>query len=482
MTSAASEKSNAYIIKIIKFVIMMALMIGIGLLPSFGQITPMGMKILGVFIGTLFGWMTLDFIVASTLGLIFLGLSGYTTVMGAFQAGFTDTVVMNMLISFAFVGLLNELNLTGALANWILTRKFANGHPWLIVILLCFGASLVAALASTLASILLFWSIAYKIFDEVGYKRHSKEAAYILTGIIFFAAMGNYLFPFKPGVLAFSGGYVAVMGEIPQGQWYFGYFILNFLFYCVYVALGIVTKFDVAKMNIDLAKYAGDAAWGKKEKWGLFFVIFFVLFLSVPGFLPKTIPFIAKWNSMGIIGAVIIIISAAYLIQVDGKPLVTTPATLWTSGISWDLIFMIAATMPIGAAIRCEEGGIMPTILGYLMTAIGDMNWVIFTIICMVALGLLTQVSHNLIIAAVLFPVFAPICAEMGGDPLLWFIVNMFSINAAFSTPAASGWGAMLHSNSEWVSVKMAYGYGFSTLLVVWISALILIPIWTIVF
>ena len=71
----------------INFVIMLMLMFGIGLLSPFGQITPMGMKILGVFIGTLYGWLFLDFIVSSTIGLIVLGLSGYTTVMGAFQAG-----------------------------------------------------------------------------------------------------------------------------------------------------------------------------------------------------------------------------------------------------------------------------------------------------------------------------------------------------------------------------------------------------------
>ncbi len=477
----ASSKSNDYVIKLIKFGIMMALMIGIGFLPPFGQITPMGMKILGVFVGTLFGWMFLDFIVSSTIGLIFLGLSGYTTVMGAFQAGISDMVVMNMLIAFAFVALLNELNLTGALAGWLLSMKFVKGRPWLIVGMLFFAAWVIAAFADTLAAILLFWSITYKIADDVGYKRHSKDMGYLLTGIIFFAAMGAYLFPFKPGVLAFSGGYVSVMGEIAQGPWYFGFVVLNIIFFIMYILIGKITKFDVNKMNVDLENFAGDATWGKKEKWGLAFMLFFVVFLAVPGFLPKT-PFVLQWKGMGIIGATIITVAAAYLITVDGKPLVVEPGRLWVKGISWDLIFMIAATMPIGAALRSEDGGIMTTLMGWLMGAIGDMNWILFTIICMVALGLLTQISHNLIIAAVLFPVFAPICAEMGGDPLLWFMINFFTINAAFTTPAASGWSAMLHSNKEWMTVKTAYGYGFSTLFVVWAAALVLIPIWTIVF
>lgn len=478
---STTTTKNEIISKVIKFAIMIGLMIGIGMLPPFGQITPMGMKILGVFVGTLFGWMFLDFVVSSTVGLIFLGLSGYTSIMGAFQAGISDTVVMNMLIAFGFVALLDELNLTGAMANWLLSLKFVNGRPWLIVALLFFASWVIAAFADTLAAILLFWSVTYKIADDVGYERHSKEIGYLLTGIIFFAAMGAYLFPFKPSVLAFSSGYVGVMGEIPQGSWYFGFIILNALFFVLYLLVGVLTKFDINKMNIDLSAFVGTATWGKREKWGLAFMIFFILFMALPAFLPAT-PFVLQWKGMGIIGATVILVAAAYLIHVDGKPLVEDPGKLWTKGISWNLIFMIAATMPIGAALRSAEGGIMTTLMGWLMTVIGDMNWIVFTIVCMIALGLLTQISHNLIIAAVLFPVFAPICAEMGGDPVLWFMINFFAINAAFTTPAASGWSAMLHSNKEWMTVKTAYGYGFSTLFVVWIAALVLIPIWILVF
>ena len=467
--------------KTIKFVIMIVLMLGIGMLPPFGQITPMGMKILGVFVGTLFGWMFLDFVVSSTVGLVFLGLSGYTSVMGAFQAGISDMVVMNMLIAFGFVALLDEVNLTGAMANWLLSLKFVKGRPWLIVALLFFAAWVIAAFADTLAAILLFWSITYKIADDVGYERHSKDMGYLLTGIVFFAAMGAYLFPFKPGVLAFSGGYVGVMGEIPQGPWYFGFVVLNSIFFIVYLLIGMITKFNVSKMNIDLSTFAGAATWGKREKWGLAFMAFFILFMALPAFLPAT-SFVLKWKGMGIIGATIIIVSAAYLIHVDDKPLVKNPAKLWTKGISWDLIFMIAATVPIGAALRSADGGIMTTLMNWLMTMIGDMDWIVFTVICMVALGLLTQISHNLIIAAVLFPVFAPICADMGGDPVLWFMINFFAINAAFTTPAASGWAAMLHGNKEWMSTKAAYGYGFSTLFVVWIADLVLIPLWVLIF
>lgn len=49
---------------------MFAIMFGIGSLSAWGQITPIGMKVLGVFIATLYGWLFLDLIWPSLIGLV----------------------------------------------------------------------------------------------------------------------------------------------------------------------------------------------------------------------------------------------------------------------------------------------------------------------------------------------------------------------------------------------------------------------------
>ena len=40
----------------LKVLLIFGSMFGIGMLPPFGQITPFGMKILGIFIGCIIGW------------------------------------------------------------------------------------------------------------------------------------------------------------------------------------------------------------------------------------------------------------------------------------------------------------------------------------------------------------------------------------------------------------------------------------------
>ena len=65
---------------------------------------------------------------------------------------------------------------------------------------------------------------------------------------------------------------------------------------------------------------------------------------------------------------------------------------------------------------------------------------------------------------------------------MLWFIVNFYAISCAYVTPAASAYAGLLHANKEWMTVKTAYGFGASLLIVGWISTILFIPFFTFVF
>ena len=71
--------------------ITLLLMFGIGYLEPWGSLEPLGMKVLGIFLGMLWGWTTIGFVWPSMLGLLALGLSGYQSVSAAIGAGFGAT-------------------------------------------------------------------------------------------------------------------------------------------------------------------------------------------------------------------------------------------------------------------------------------------------------------------------------------------------------------------------------------------------------
>ena len=55
-----------------KVAVMIVFMFGIGFLPVFGQMTELGMKVLGVFIGLLFGWSCIGVVLPCFVGFIAL--------------------------------------------------------------------------------------------------------------------------------------------------------------------------------------------------------------------------------------------------------------------------------------------------------------------------------------------------------------------------------------------------------------------------
>ena len=85
MATALSQKKNT--VYYINSVIVICLFLFVKYLPPFGAITEMGMAVLGVFVGMLYGWLTVGFAWPSILGLVFLGLTGATTINAAFSSG-----------------------------------------------------------------------------------------------------------------------------------------------------------------------------------------------------------------------------------------------------------------------------------------------------------------------------------------------------------------------------------------------------------
>lgn len=85
MSSTASNKNIMYWVKAAIF---LWFLFGFGQLEPFGSLEKVGMQVLGIFIGLLFGWTFIGFIWPSLLGVLAIGLSEYTNVSGAYATGF----------------------------------------------------------------------------------------------------------------------------------------------------------------------------------------------------------------------------------------------------------------------------------------------------------------------------------------------------------------------------------------------------------
>ncbi len=117
----------------IHVIIILAFTFGFGCLPSFGEITPLGMRTLGIFIGLIYGWSTIGMIWPSFLGLFALSLLPNTGAIEIFKAGFGDRITMVIFFLLLFAGLINKVGLSKYIADWCISRKFAHGRPYVIL-------------------------------------------------------------------------------------------------------------------------------------------------------------------------------------------------------------------------------------------------------------------------------------------------------------------------------------------------------------
>ena len=464
MESTANESTkNKNTVYIIHSAIFVALTFLIGFLPPFGGITPLGMKVLGVFVGVIYGWIFVGFIWPSLLGMIALSITGYDTMVGVFGAAFGNNIVLQCFATFVFVATLDSCNLTTYIANWCVTRKICRGKPWVLTAFIFLAAFLVAGCINLYGGIIILWYIFYGICKTAGLQKGNPYVRYFIGGIVF---IGTFTIVSMP-ILPLAQIYFGLLGEASAGYtlpvvsasltglaivlasallyWLVGKYVLKIDTSAIKIVTEELADREMEKMN-------------KEQKIAVVSLIFFALVAAAPNILPAGSAK-AFLSSFGILGAAALIVTIqCFRRSPDGQPMYTFPV-LVQKGINWDIIIMFAATMPISSALESGDTGIISAIVGFLMPILSNLSPVAFILACCAIFWIATQFAHNLILVIVFLPTLASIGLQFGVNPYLFALIFCMTTNCAFMTPGSSAQAAMIFGNSDWLSTKDAYKY-----------------------
>lgn len=207
-------------------------MFGFGFLPSLEPITPLGMKLVGIFIGLIYAWSTTTMIWPSLLGMVAVILSGVVDLKTLFADGFGNNTVVFILLVFIFAAAIEETGLTEYLARCLMNISWTKGHPWRFVFVILFGSYVIAAVTSLYPVVLIFWTIIYDICKTTDYKAFDKFPTLMLIGIMLCATLGTTCLPFKALAMMFNGAYEALTGmTVGFLPWLCSLYQLEFLAY-----------------------------------------------------------------------------------------------------------------------------------------------------------------------------------------------------------------------------------------------------------
>jgi len=467
--------------KYMHFAIMIFLTIGIGFINPVGQITEIGMKVLGVFVGVLYGWIFIDLIWPSVFGFVALGLTGATTIMGAFGTGFGNEQLLIILLTMVFAGALNEAGLTELIANWLLTKKIIRKSPWLLIAGIIICAGLGGLLGATMALIFLLWALVLKIADECNIDKKDPLLTFCILEIVLAAMGGGSVFSFHAGYLIYASFLDATIPAVPS-------MIFNAIgFYLPAIILFVFAKwvfhFDASKFILpeSVIKEMENKKVTKGQRITLGVLLIYIALLLLPEFLP-TAPGMALLKTIGVGGMSAIGLLVLAFVKIDNEKIIDLTG-VFTRQTQWPLILLLAVTFPLADAIKSENCGIMVTIQQALAPIVSDMGLMWFMIFAMVLLGIVTQFTHNIVLGAMFIPLFCNLALQMGGESSMFIMWQMIyiTLNCAYVTPAASMQAAMVHGHVA-VNKKWAYLLGILVLLINWVVLAAMIPLGNMIF
>lgn len=431
-------------------------------LPPFGGLSTLGMQILGTFIGTLYGWIMIGIGWPSFLGLISFALTDYCSMSDIFVASFgsqTIILIMILLMITAFVG---QTGLDRIIVKFLLTRKSANGRPWLTVyffLLACWACSL---LGYCLAATVLFIEFTRVIAKDVGFEPHSKQISVFMVGNILASTVGEMCMPFKTTPILFLSTFEACSGKAIDLAVYTLYVfptsmlvIILFVLFCKFIL-----RIDMSALK-DMGDLPGlDVKATKRQKYSLVAVIAVLLALLLPSILPEGGVLKGILSTLGLGGSAILLVGVMMMIRIEGKPLLELHKI--TAYYQWEVLFVIALLNPLANALCSDTVGIKVIISQAIAGFVSGLSPWMFAFVIVLLSALLTNFSNNMVIGAMFISmvnILAPSLPAVNITAVCMLVV--FSANLACFFPAASPMNAIVFAQKDIVSFEKNALLGF---------------------
>ena len=443
MVILSVAKSGGFDKKIIHMIIAALLMFGFPMLPVFGSMTKPGMHILGIFIGSIYGWCTLDLIWPSILGIVALGFSEAVSSTTFFASGFGGQLVV-MTISVLFITVyISEAKLSDVIVGWLLTRRIVKGKPYLMAFMFFLAAFLVAIITNSFITAILFMTLYRTIAKNAKIPPYHKLNSVFIAGMICAASLGDVGLPFKGVLIVMMGGFSAATGIAVN----YGSFIA-FVFpayISILVVYTLTCKFilridgsllkDVDSMTEFMVKPT------KKQIISLFFIALLLLGLLLPGLLPSDWWITIKLNALGMGGVAFAILILMMTIRVEGEPLLNLREA--AQKFDWGVLIVTAYFTPLAGLLVADEYGLKMTIANFFQPIIGGFLSYLFVVTIVAASAILTNFLNNQAVGILFISMLAVLSDSLSGvniyaTAILLMIAAVFSMAMPSANPVCA--------------------------------------------
>lgn len=473
----------SYVNFLIGFAIMILFrFIPLGVLPN---VTEIGLQVMGVFIGTIYLWSTVNPTVASIASICMLAMTDFAPAGGVLSTCFGNPTVVQMFFLMVFMGGLTNRKLTVYIARWIMTRKFIEGKPWVFTLVMMLGTYLMSVFIGAFAPIFLFWPILYGVFEEVGYEKTDEYPKLMVIGVVISALAGFPVPPYMSNGLALLGNYRGLLGNFPSltegtaisdATYFIACFILGLVLVVTFVGImKFIFRPDVTpmkKMSIEMLERNPLPAMSKAQKTYGICLCIFIFCMLIPSLLPN-VPVLSFINKNSLL-VPIVLVCILSLIQFEDGPVLRFGPVMGQD-FAWPTFFLCTSAILIGGVLTNEATGVTPFLNTILSPIFNGMSGTVFTVVLLVLVVLLTNICNSLVIGMIMQPVVLTYCVAAGVSPAPIITLLIFTVLlTAACTPAASPFAAMLFGNKEYLTTTEVYKYTVVTVVIELLVILVL--------
>lgn len=439
------------------------------ILPVPAILTRSGVVLLGIFVITIFLWMTVGVTWPAVFCILAMGFLPETKMTTIMTTAFGNPTVAFLIFTFCCSWALEQTQFVRRCAIAFLSLPIAAKKPWVFMLLYFASILVLGSFMSTTVIVVIYLTLNEEFFAVLGLKKGDKAAGMMTMGLIIVSGISGavtpiaHVFPMMAISMynAATGGSISfisyMIASIPAGILTMLVMVLIFRF---------VLKPDISMLRrLDSAKLRATVVPAdKKEKITVGVFLSVCVLWILPELTSKLLPTISAYISgLGTVMPPMLGTLALCIAIVDGKPVMDLRKAL--SSISWLSIFMGASALALGSMLSSPDIGLSAALTDAISPFLSSFAPFLFMAIMVVFTGFLTNVASNMVIVTLACTIAIPIAQSLGGGintAALCSVIGGASAYA-FATPPAMTTVA-LGTGSGWTTTGDMAKYGFLTL------------------
>lgn len=406
-------------------------------------------QMLGIFIGSIWMWITCPIEIGSVACLSALCLLPGVKPANVFSASFGNATIMFLLFSFLLTYSLSSTGVLRRVAVRFIDNPLAKKNVYLFMGAYFLSMLVIGSFMAPTTVFILYLSLVKEIYGLLGLEKGDGLAKRMMVGTGFLASISCAMTPIAHTFPLMAIGYYAdATGKTVSYVSYLRYglpigILLSLLAYGI-LCIGIKEKgkYDFSGVRFEHTR------WTAKEIFSVAVFAAVVLCWLATGIWPDVFSGLnalgTAWPAMA--GCVILACAGCLSIK-DG----------FAKGVSWSAIILCAATLALGSFLTKDEFGVMPAVSAFMAPRLESMNILLLIVIFAVVM---TNLISNIVTTTVSFNLFVPVLmAAALFSPEKATIAIGICASLAYALPSSIAHIALAGS-SGWATSRDMLKYG----------------------